>query len=155
MEHLIESFTVVELRELCRKLNIPIGGLKHEIAQRIFKYFAQTQPVIPETSIPANPSLPKLTRTTIFGAFTRRFSKLNSQPTDSSNPLSHIESNAVGLTVISIKSFADLCIQKFGLFISRLTPVFAFVGGTYALIQLYNMGLNEKLEVYVVDRSFM
>lgn len=150
MEKLTESFTVVELRELCRKLNC----IKNDVSSKIYNYLARADlsrvDASTQTDYITNPI-----RVTGLRAFFKRFSPKRSNPLVSSS----------GILAPRVKSMRTLSQrfsgvnhqfrsfkQKVYRFFKANSTVLAAVGGAIVCAACTTFLNSDVVEVVVTHR---
>lgn len=154
MEKLTESFTVVELRQLCRKLNLPVSGIKNEVSSRIYNHLARADlskvDAFTQTDYITNPI-----HVSGLRAFFKRFSPKRSNPLVSSS----------GILAPRVKSMRTLSQrfsgvnhqfrsfkQKVYRFLKANSTVLAAVGGAIVCAACTTFLNSDVVEVVVTHR---
>lgn len=128
-----------ELRELCRKFNLPVAGLKEDLIRRILKHANQI-----EKDLTAEPSNSTRTRITIIsgmkGKITNLFqSSSNVEPNSLQNSIQ--SSNANDLTErfsILHSTIPNICMRCIKFLFANIPRALGMFGGIFAMMQIYN-----------------
>lgn len=155
MEEFKNNYTVVELRDLCRSLNLSTSGVKDVLVSRIFDYFAEMRPTIAAEPIlisqqPSTSSQPIKSSRMVLTSIVKRLIPSRSRIfsfkslADSSN----LVSNIVGANS-QINSLLHYSNRVFQLAV----PCFALFGGAHALYCLFMAYFGtEKIEATIEKR---
>lgn len=160
MEHLNENFNLSELQEFCRKLKLPVAGLKEDVAKRILTNLTEIHSSIPdELLLPPQTPMTKSNRLAWIGTAVKRIAALrnkfdsseietSSEEATSSYPQPAFTFLAYGLKHANNR-FVPL-MQRFRQLIKKMPTLLGIVGGIFALFQIYTLFMephNMKLEI--------
>lgn len=139
MEQFDTNFTVVELRNLCKKFGIPVAGLKSVLIKRIIDHIIDIDNQTPEIqssiqNIENQMPLTNLSRLSLFGVLRRRIR--NSTQIESSESS---ESTSTSVRSVDTSIFWKL--------IQNLPSMLGVIGGAFALFRAYVMLHGEKVEI--------
>lgn len=153
MKESLEKLNLGELRDICRKLELPVTGLKHEIVQRIFDFFTCID--VPVSDVAT--LLPNSSRVSVFRSFIGRISKsqFKSTPIDNESQDSLVSTFLCG-NLMWIGDRFKYWSQQFGRFVRRLPTIFNIITGMVSLIQVFlfiTQPHNQRIEVVLPRNS--
>lgn len=137
MSQINDNFSVRELQEFCRKLDLPVAGLKVDIVNRLIKYFEQCEIELAETENPVaqNMNQNKSVCVKFVSSIKRKISGASSllpPPPSPSQPTLENQSN---------------WIQRAKWVFKKIPIIIGLFGGIHALIQICSS--NQKIEIVV------
>lgn len=130
MEFILEHFTAADLRDACGRLNLPTSGVKEILIKRIIEHSNQIEGVKSNDPI----------RVKIFGGKMESFWKLPNIFKAKMDDASATNGNCSLESSLSLTRLIRNCTAV-------IVPVFGVIGGTFALISMYQTYFEEKVVV--------